>query len=678
MCISPNIFAQSDEEYFFEEDVPSDTVTSDAANADIYTIISPPTITTVPDSEISFQWNFGNNGPETAYESFFFAVSQEFGVKTSEPLIIATPLPINNMPPECNMNSNRISCYFQSLPSDTHFQLEIPFKLFPNATDWYVYSDSNSDSFDPDIKNNVDQSDIYISEINISSNNDITLTPDLTIGTLASDTWYYTTNKTHIHKPVLDSFQLLDDSVVRTGDSFKYMVSVSNIGTASSSSHFKATFDDVVIYDYDYGAKETSWDCFFDDNIVECELGELNPDDLFQVIIDVIAWPKNNIQPLSSTAIVYPEKKDNLENNDYFGEIKLLSESSPIAMFIEERHPSNAVDLSLDFFIWPLNDNDTIRVPISNATFSMSGGPYDSNLIVNNHADHSVTAKVLIDYAGFSFDPSQVKHNDCIFSTLPTGERKIQCSADISGGGIYGFDLGTFEPDGKGIGYFDLKLISVSHPDRNLSNNYVFSQTLIEDLDYWEKGYKISDILKFYETSGLDQKSQKFVNDPTQKIPVSGKLEKYVRGEPLIVTKISSEHGVSQQAFVLDKSEYDFEISTQNLGEKNFIFVEYDDILLDVYVFEIVDNLVPDWVKNNAKWWADDSIDDQSFLAGIEFLIKERVIVVLDISNPSNSSQQIPDWVKNNARWWSEGNISEGDFLRGIQFLVENGMIKVN
>ena len=45
-------------------------------------------------------------------------------------------------------------------------------------------------------------------------------------------------------------------------------------------------------------------------------------------------------------------------------------------------------------------------------------------------------------------------------------------------------------------------------------------------------------------------------------------------------------------------------------------------------------SLVPEWVKNNAAWWADGSVDDQTFLNGIEFLIEEGVINV-STSEPS-------------------------------------------
>ena len=37
----------------------------------------------------------------------------------------------------------------------------------------------------------------------------------------------------------------------------------------------------------------------------------------------------------------------------------------------------------------------------------------------------------------------------------------------------------------------------------------------------------------------------------------------------------------------------------------------------------------------------------------------------------------IPDWIKNNAKWWSEKQISDEDFLTGIQYLVENGLVSV-
>ena len=37
---------------------------------------------------------------------------------------------------------------------------------------------------------------------------------------------------------------------------------------------------------------------------------------------------------------------------------------------------------------------------------------------------------------------------------------------------------------------------------------------------------------------------------------------------------------------------------------------------------------IPSWIKNNAGWWATDQIDDNSFVSGIQYLIKNGIIIV--------------------------------------------------
>ena len=41
---------------------------------------------------------------------------------------------------------------------------------------------------------------------------------------------------------------------------------------------------------------------------------------------------------------------------------------------------------------------------------------------------------------------------------------------------------------------------------------------------------------------------------------------------------------------------------------------------------EPVPTKIPDWIKNNAGWWANGDIDDNSFVQGIQFLIKEGIM----------------------------------------------------
>ncbi|MEM3064956.1 MAG: hypothetical protein QW177_06240 [Candidatus Nitrosotenuis sp.] len=87
---------------------------------------------------------------------------------------------------------------------------------------------------------------------------------------------------------------------------------------------------------------------------------------------------------------------------------------------------------------------------------------------------------------------------------------------------------------------------------------------------------------------------------------------------------------------------------------------------------------IPDWIRNNAKWWSEKRISDSDFIQGIQYLIKKQVIVVPHTEQKNTSSSQlIPDWIRNNAKWWSEKRISDSDFLNGIQYLIAQGLIRV-
>ena len=89
---------------------------------------------------------------------------------------------------------------------------------------------------------------------------------------------------------------------------------------------------------------------------------------------------------------------------------------------------------------------------------------------------------------------------------------------------------------------------------------------------------------------------------------------------------------------------------------------------------------IPGWVKTNAKWWSEEQVDDVTFTQGIGFLIKEKIIGISDLPKPPSeiTDEKVPDWIKNNAGWWADGQITEDDFIMGIKYLVEAGIIQVN
>ena len=88
---------------------------------------------------------------------------------------------------------------------------------------------------------------------------------------------------------------------------------------------------------------------------------------------------------------------------------------------------------------------------------------------------------------------------------------------------------------------------------------------------------------------------------------------------------------------------------------------------------------IPSWIKNNAGWWASDQIPDSAFLQGIQFLIKEGIMVIPSTETSGSSvTEEVPTWIKNTAGWWADDKISEVEFVNAIQYLIKNGIIIVN
>ena len=102
-------------------------------------------------------------------------------------------------------------------------------------------------------------------------------------------------------------------------------------------------------------------------------------------------------------------------------------------------------------------------------------------------------------------------------------------------------------------------------------------------------------------------------------------------------------------------------------------------VVLSISITSIsAEPLIPEWIRNNAAWWAEGAIDDSTFVQGIEFLIQEGIMQIPPtVQGSSSSSNDIPPWIRNNAAWWAEGIISNSDFVKGIEFLVNSGIISV-
>jgi len=123
---------------------------------------------------------------------------------------------------------------------------------------------------------------------------------------------------------------------------------------------------------------------------------------------------------------------------------------------------------------------------------------------------------------------------------------------------------------------------------------------------------------------------------------------------------------------------------TRAYNMKLILFFVFAFFLVGVLTIptSLAQDAVPSWIKNNAGWWADDKIDDFTFAQGIGFLIKNKIIQIHDLPITPDGKIAIendiviPAWIKNNAGWWADDSISDSDFLYGIKFLVENNIIQ--
>ena len=86
---------------------------------------------------------------------------------------------------------------------------------------------------------------------------------------------------------------------------------------------------------------------------------------------------------------------------------------------------------------------------------------------------------------------------------------------------------------------------------------------------------------------------------------------------------------------------------------------------------------IPEWIRSNALWWSQEQIDDNTFIQGIEYLIKNNIIVIPQTQHKISESQEIPSWIRSNATWWADGQIDDNTFIQGLEFLIQKGIIHI-
>jgi len=63
-----------------------------------------------------------------------------------------------------------------------------------------------------------------------------------------------------------------------------------------------------------------------------------------------------------------------------------------------------------------------------------------------------------------------------------------------------------------------------------------------------------------------------------------------------------------------------------NVKSESFSTFPGERKVITLKMKEFVESEIPNWIKNNAGWWAEGAIDDDTFIQGIQFMIKEGII----------------------------------------------------
>lgn len=83
---------------------------------------------------------------------------------------------------------------------------------------------------------------------------------------------------------------------------------------------------------------------------------------------------------------------------------------------------------------------------------------------------------------------------------------------------------------------------------------------------------------------------------------------------------------------------------------------------------------IPQWVKNNAGWWVEGTAEDRDFMAGIKYLVQNKMI---SYQAAPSGHDFVPSWVKNNARWWVSDMIRDSEFVLGMEYLLKSGIMGI-
>jgi len=206
-------------------------------------------------------------------------------------------------------------------------------------------------------------------------------------------------------------------------------------------------------------------------------------------------------------------------------------------------------------------------------------------------------------------------------------------------------------------------------PEQSSANNYTV------DINHDEESYDLGESITFSGTVN------KYDEERNLRISIFDSSKNLVMTQKTSVNPDTSfSHNVIlNEKFFEGKYIVKAQYGNSKATVESISFLVNSDNFLTMDESSSVVAKIPDWIKSNAGWWADGQIDDNSFVEGIQFLIKEGLMNIPATEQGSSSADnKIPDWIKSNAGWWADGQIDDNSFVEGIQFLIKEGLMTLS
>ena len=115
------------------------------------------------------------------------------------------------------------------------------------------------------------------------------------------------------------------------------------------------------------------------------------------------------------------------------------------------------------------------------------------------------------------------------------------------------------------------------------------------------------------------------VSGNVEDVILSGSLENHRRGIPLAVSITFPDEKIQNFAALISSSGHYKSVISVNENSMAGIYeieLSHNDEYVKTISFIVSDPVIPQWIKNNAKWWSSDSVSDSEFIDGLEYLIE--------------------------------------------------------